>query len=309
MSSDVGDGWEAWSKGTSRRSGPTLTVYANGNGYLNADADREWFGPGHGVVLHVNRDQDLLGLEPVEEEADDAYRISRSDSDGAGGDVNTRIVLEELGVDFDSIEEGDTTFIGLEKQGELVVADVEPLFQKTGKIDTDTASPVTDTTNCDSAPDESFDCPECDSTFDSEHGRDTHQGQAHSDSRASKGEVRDQVVGVLVDALQSGSDWLQTDEIASRTPDAGTQGVTDALWNLQDAEDTVIELSQDGDGGHWTFGPSVPDGLTEADIHALAEFLDSVEMVAEDIEEDVEYTRELLRAHGCLDDIEGGDEP
>lgn len=159
--------FERVQKVTSKRTGPRLTVYANGDGYLNATGDRE-LGLPDAVVLLVDPERDRIALEPAADDDPDGYSVSRDD-DSDGGDLRLVGALQELDVDVDAIPSGATTFLPLQfDEGGRAIADVDPLRQKaTGETDP--------------AESQVYECSndECDREFETERGRNIHASKQH----------------------------------------------------------------------------------------------------------------------------------
>jgi len=90
---------------------PRLTIYGHLSGYLNAEADYQWFQDYDEVVFHVDPDRHLFAIEPAESGEGD-YALSR-DGEGHGADLSTRYPLvEQLDFDDDTLDE--SAFVELE---------------------------------------------------------------------------------------------------------------------------------------------------------------------------------------------------
>jgi hypothetical protein len=190
MSADT-DGWEVVGKAHQHQSAPRLTIYANGNAYVNTAADERYLDGAEAVRVLVDREASKLALDPTDEQDPNGYSVTREE-DSYGGAVRVVGGLERLGVDIDALE--GTSFLPLEEQGEIAVADVSSLLDDQTATDTRTGDRAMDGTTSDaddteaSQNDEAEDdeaegvaCryPDCDRVFGGENGRNIHEGQKH----------------------------------------------------------------------------------------------------------------------------------
>ena len=144
MSADTG--WEIVGKAQQHSAGPRLTIYANGNGYVNAAADKQFLDGAPACRVLVDAENTRIALDPVDAQDPDGYSVTRED-DAPGGDLRVIGALERLGVDVDALD--DTRFLSLEKEGELLVADCSELLNdtaatRTGDRDLDATTTAAD---------------------------------------------------------------------------------------------------------------------------------------------------------------------
>jgi AraC-like DNA-binding protein len=112
-----------------RERNPTVAVMPRGRLYLNKLADLRWFDGVDHVYLHVDPEEQLLGLEPATTEAAETYTIQRDDD--YGGEISAVSALRLLGVPLDNVEEGHR-FEATELENGFVAVDVSELFDQVG---------------------------------------------------------------------------------------------------------------------------------------------------------------------------------
>lgn len=102
---------------------PQLSIYANGNGHVNAAGD-QLLGKPDRVNLRIDDAEGLLGLVPTDEDDPNGYAVSRDTRNDRsnGGDVNVKTALRHLGVDVDALEA--TRHVELADEEGIAVADL-----------------------------------------------------------------------------------------------------------------------------------------------------------------------------------------
>lgn len=122
------DRWDTVRKGgAQRRTTPKLTIYGNGNGYLNACAD-EKLGADSVVYKADATTNELVILdEELDPDTDSGggYAVSREE-DTPGGDINlVKVLGRKFGVDPENIDE--THYFALDIEDGYAVADISEL--------------------------------------------------------------------------------------------------------------------------------------------------------------------------------------
>jgi len=123
------DGWEVVRKDPGMQADPKLTVYANGDGYLNVAADRELLDRPEALRILIDRDTGRVALQPASSDDPNAYALVRTDSE-FGGDISITSALHRLGVDVDGLEQSHFFSLSLEDgpSGQVAVADLADLL-------------------------------------------------------------------------------------------------------------------------------------------------------------------------------------
>lgn len=125
MSADrVPDGFQLVTKGVGQRTTvPQLTVYGNGQGYLNAVAV-DVLGDYPAVQAFVEPETFRVALVGVDGEGEHDYALD-CETETSGGDFRFQSALKQLGIDTDDIEE--THQFPLTNEDGLLVGDVSAL--------------------------------------------------------------------------------------------------------------------------------------------------------------------------------------
>lgn len=98
---------------------PQLSIYSGGSGRFNKAARLEWFDVPGRVAIYFDRDEQLLGFAPPD---DEGHTLAITES----GDVYIERPLQHVGVDIDEL--GGTRYVDLEEdETGMVVADVSAL--------------------------------------------------------------------------------------------------------------------------------------------------------------------------------------
>ncbi|MDT3434646.1 hypothetical protein [Haloarcula sp. 1CSR25-25] len=93
--------------------------------FLNAAACRTlWDERPDYLRILVDHEHTRLGFEPSDDTDPDAYAVSGA-ADESGGDLQLKKAVRRLGIDIDALEE--TTFLALERSGDLAIADLSDL--------------------------------------------------------------------------------------------------------------------------------------------------------------------------------------
>jgi len=102
---------------------PQMSIYANGNGHVNAAGDH-LLGKPDRVTLRIDDAEGLLGLDPTDGDDPNGYAVSRDTRNDRsnGGDVNVKTALRHLGVDVDALEA--TRHVELADEDGIAVADL-----------------------------------------------------------------------------------------------------------------------------------------------------------------------------------------
>lgn len=146
-------------QGTTSSSIPKLSVRKSDSIGLNKSAMVEFFDTSvEGIVLHYDSDNDIIGIEPVEEleENPNAYSLSRRHENG-GGTVSAMAFLREYGLRHDATSHYQAEW---NEQHEMVVSDLSKEITTYGVSDTieatdspieagDSSTPETSTTRSD----------------------------------------------------------------------------------------------------------------------------------------------------------------
>ena len=197
MSADTG--WKVVGKSQQHSSGPRLTVYTNGNGYVNKAADTQLLDRPDACRVLVDQERQRIALDPTDDQDPDGYSVTR-ENDAHGGDLRIVGALERLGVDVDALD--DTHFLPLDGEGDLAVADASDLVETTTATDvrTDSSDRAMDGTTSDAdASEDEADEPEefsctydgCEFTSESERGKNIHETRAHDDEDEADDEPDD----------------------------------------------------------------------------------------------------------------------
>lgn len=135
-SNDLSDIWTPIQTAQSTRTKPRLTIYSNGNGYINAAADKEFFDTPEALRLFVDEDSNRIGFVPVEDKTEDgAYSFTTDTDYDHGGDIRLIPALEVLGVDINDLD--DTRFFRIKEHEGLPSADVSELLDSETERDPD----------------------------------------------------------------------------------------------------------------------------------------------------------------------------
>jgi len=115
--------------------------------------------------------------------------------------------------------------------------------------------------------------------------------------------LRERVVEYLLDHARDGDRFFKPEDIAFALDESGND-VVDVLNELVSEELGRLDVRPVGVSGQmWRAERTRPTGLTEADVHSVAEVSDNLQETAENFEVPVEYARVVLEAHECLDDV------
>ena len=197
MSADTG--WKVVGKSQQHSSGPRLTVYTNGNGYVNKAADTQLLDRPDACRVLVDQERQRIALDPTDDQDPDGYSVTR-ENDAPGGDLRIVGALERLGVDVDALD--DTHFLPLDGEGDLAVADASDLVETTTATDvrTDSSDRAMDGTTSDA-----------DASEDEADEPDDHGGTEVPDPEdvPSHETVRDCADGV--DTVQELADLLEVE--------------------------------------------------------------------------------------------------
>ncbi|GGO03693.1 hypothetical protein [Haloarcula pellucida] len=260
MSSET-DGFEVVRKQSTRRADPRLTVYQDGNGYLNATAIDRHFEDVDGVQVLIDQDAGRVAFRAASEVNNvDTYSLTHTD---AGADIRLRTPLRALGVDLDAIEE--TRYFDLEPVDGLVVADVSALLvvgDVVGNDDADTDDSKGDATT--DATDEATDDVD-ETTPDTESDSD---GGTQSTSPADVPVLEDaddptteeKVAAYLHREIEGDGGTLETTcgEIGDAVDEDG-RAIPHALKSLDDYEAEKTDKADDGEAAVWAVRPAVAD--------------------------------------------------
>ncbi|MDS0280336.1 hypothetical protein NDI85_21355 [Halomicroarcula sp. S1AR25-4] len=277
MSSET-DGFEVVRKQSTRRADPRLTIYQDGNGYLNASAIDRHFEDVDGVQVLIDQDAGRIAFRPADEVNNvDTYSLTHTD---AGADIRLRTPLRALGVDLDAIEE--TRYFDLNDADELVVADVSALLvvsDVAGDDDADAddskgdgaTTDATDskgdgaTTDATDATDEDEPTTVDETTPDTE---DDSDGGTQSTSPADVPVLEDaddptteeKVAAYLHREIEGDGGTLETTcgEIGDAVDEDG-RAIPHALKSLDDYEAEKTDKADDGEAAVWAVRPAVAD--------------------------------------------------
>jgi len=98
---------------------PRISLRKSGSIGISKAAMREWFGDSDAVVLHFDEENNMIGLEPVEEGTEHSYTISRSEG---GGSVSPSAFLNR----YDLVPQVTTRYAAeWDDENSLVAADLD----------------------------------------------------------------------------------------------------------------------------------------------------------------------------------------
>ncbi|MFW5949325.1 MAG: hypothetical protein ACOCSD_06990 [Halolamina sp.] len=141
-----------------------------------------------------------------------------------------------------------------------------------------------------------FECEGCGATFDSRADRTNHRSNTKCGA-----ELPEDISVEEFEAIVADADTVTDVKQELRSLRRKQVGALLERHDLADDVTTGHRLVHDARDD----GVSLPEGLTEADVHAVAEVATSVEGAAANMEVDVERARKILRAHDCLDEVRG----
>lgn len=247
-----------------RRDDPQLSIYPKGSGRFNVVARERWFEDIDELAVYGDPDADRLAFEP----ADEGHTTTLRED----GELHLKRALDEiLGADVDAIEETGYADLQEDETTGYIVADVSHLPGLGDETDEETTAGEADQ----KAPDEEapFACPECGDEFDSERGRNIHQGRVHdTDDDAGDG-------GGAEDENATGED-------SSNDYDNVEGGTIDG-----------VDLSVYGDSGQELTAGMVTEALTGAQ---------TVHQVQRELRLGRHETEGLLEGLGVLEELQDG---
>jgi len=297
--SDVLDGFEPVKKNQQSRGTPTLSIYGNGNGYLNAAAD-EVVGKPEAVQIQVNPETTQIAFVPTTADNPDHYQVSR-DGDAAGGDVHTKTALDRLGIEWD-VEE--TQFVDLESEGDVLIADLSAHLS-VDKSDVDEADRDA------SADDDGHGEDEGVGTTPDEAGTEVEADEESSvDDKRSRTQDTEDGIGSEADEirqlLDAGDGWLQSSHLRARSRAPANrlyevlnamedEGEVERVNDPEDGRRTIVkypdvEVRQDSDDDS-----SDDTADDQADSTVAADSDDDVTVDEPDVSGIEEATEETIR--------------
>jgi hypothetical protein len=229
-----------------------MTVYSTLDGYLNAPADKRWLNDYDHVAILLNRETNQIAFEPVDEETEETYALSRSDGD-AGADVSTNLAFRELGIDEGDITE--TVELGLEEDDGRVIVDTEPLFTA-ASVTSGNHSESIESDGEDDAGDEEEDADlnqQSDEALVNDDGSENDADDIEVDNDARRALI-DWALGVTANGR---SVFLESREIAREIASVKATAVGQHLRYLRDQDeidlpfDISYQNKDDWDRGKW----------------------------------------------------------
>jgi|GEM_PF-2985909 len=276
---------------------PTLSVYRDGSGNINKSADYQWFADHDGFVRRADPDAHVLGFIPTDGE--DVRQINREGE--FGGTVGLQKALTILGIDAGELDE--TYFTDLERHGDVIVADLSDLAGTAADTRTDSDRALDATTAADDEPEEDDSdesattarCESCDYVFDDQDALDRHRAETHGDVDEEDTDAEDET-----DEEESKDEYQ-----CRHCPDAfdSLQGRKIHEGRVHKGEDDEDD-EEEADDGLTPDDVELPGSLTEGDVHAVADVLDSLDDVAADLEVSEERTEKILEAYDLLDEVD-----
>lgn len=108
---------------------PRISLRKSGSIGISKAAMQNWFEDAEAVVLHFDEDNNKVGLEPVDEDEEHSYTITRSEG---GGSVTPSAFLNR----YDLIPDTTTRYAAeWDDENELVVADLSESIGTYGSAD------------------------------------------------------------------------------------------------------------------------------------------------------------------------------
>jgi len=264
MSTDGLDGFELVTKGSSKRTKPQLTIYANGGGYLNAPSF-DVLGQCLAVRTFVDADSHELAFVGSDADAEHAYALYR-ETEESGGDFRAQSALKRLGVDVDALE--DTHQIRLsvhDDREDVLVGDASQLVEGNSEPEA-TDESVTEAIK-DAAGDEE-DSPTISQAKPQSEGtlpEPDHSSTQPDDVPAIEDEAGSTVEKVIahLDSEIDGDDTLETTcgEIGDAIGEDG-RAVPHALKKLEDFNAQKLSKESENGASVWAIAP---DGASVAD--------------------------------------------
>lgn len=273
--------WERYDGPGSRSATPRLSIYPNGDGRINAAADREFFQSVDAVTVYVDDEAHRLALVPG---AGGQQPLTLTRSGKEGGDIAIKGSMRRAGVDPDRIEE--TEFVELEEEQLFddttgMVADLSDLVDDDGSQATDahaaesesgessasenpdTAVEAEGSTDADTEPDDQADDPQRESSgVNTQEDVDEDPEELDVDEDDPKGALR---TYLLAKTSGGGHYMLEAREIAEHVPLTGRE-VGQQLRYLRD-EDDEFEIHYEHSDDHpewnrsrWGFQRADTDG-------------------------------------------------
>jgi len=243
------EGFELVSKGTSKQSGPQLTIYANGGGYLNA-ASFDVLGQCPAVRTFVGVQGQRIAVMGADSDAEQAYALHR-ETESSGGDFRAQSMLRDLGVDIDTL--GETHQIPLsvhDDADDVLVGDASALLV----LDEDTDADATDTSTTDSSPDPDHSSAEPDvpAIEDHDEASTVEKVRAHCNVTIDGAETLETTCGEIGDAI--GEDG---------------RAVPHALKKLEDYHAQKLSKESDNGASVWAIAPAgaaIADSDDDSDV-------------------------------------------
>ncbi|MBX0325766.1 hypothetical protein EGH21_22370 [Halomicroarcula sp. F13] len=301
MSSET-DGFEVVRKQSTRRADPRLTVYQDGNGYLNATAIDRHFEDVDGVQVLIDQDAGRIAFRPADEVNNvDTYSLTHTD---AGADIRLRTPLRTLGVDLDAIEE--TRYFDLEPADGLVVADVSALLvvsDVVGDVDIGREDDVDYSENDGAEPDDTDEATDADveaavdeTTPDESESGDETQSTSVADvpvlEDADDPTTEEKVAAYLHREIEGDGGTLETTcgEIGDAVDEDG-RAIPHALKGLDEYEAEKTDKADDGEAAIWAVRRAGDDetedpasaGTTEDETDASDESDDELDEAINDV--------------------------
>lgn len=221
----MSDTWERVTKQFSQQTQPRVSVYADGDGHINAPADRA-LGQPDCVELLVDPETMRIALEPTDDDPQ-SYTISRESY--AGGDICLTSALTQLGVDIAALSE--TVHPPVKFEDGRAIIDVSELAAESEATDGDTTSTDAESDSPD-ADETRFWCGTCGAgPFDS-----TNSVQGHHASLGHGSEVEWETSPPEDDTDAKTDDSADADETGT---DVSTETVRDCASEVE----TLSELA------------------------------------------------------------------